>query len=251
LLLFTLIQMNIINGSEFDDPEETQLLPEDQTLLVHRVSGPLIGDVLSHGVKNEVDLAVANPALTGNTHPTTPSLPSQNKRATAQTFSRFELRINSCVFVSEVMKCLISDPTGYEGCLMNDHTRCRVNWNGDDAFDVKRSGMFANPAIDDEISMQYFFMSNLVSIPIFEITMNHAIGYKGLHFWALLRCIDACLDLGITCTEKCAIDMLELYIKLLFCVGVPLDKFKELIQHPQATKCLVCETVWHFCQPCY
>jgi hypothetical protein len=143
--------------------------------------------------------------------------------------------MNLCVLVSEMTECLILDPTGYEECLMNEHTRCRVNGIGDDTFYVKGSGMFADPTIDDEISMQYFFMTNLASIPIVEDTTNHAIGYNGLRFWALLRCVDACFDLGTTCTEKYASDTLELYIKLLFCVGVPLNKFKELMQHPQAT----------------
>jgi hypothetical protein len=82
------------DGSEFDDPKETQSLPEDQTLLVHRFSDPLIGAVLSHGVKNVVDLSVASPALASNKSPAMPSLPSQNKRATAQPVSRFELRMN-------------------------------------------------------------------------------------------------------------------------------------------------------------
>jgi hypothetical protein len=31
-------------------------------MLVHRFSDPLIGAVLSHDVKNEVDLSVANPS---------------------------------------------------------------------------------------------------------------------------------------------------------------------------------------------
>jgi hypothetical protein len=100
------------DGSDFDDPEEIQLLPEDQTLLVHCFSNPLIGAVLSHGVKNEVDFSIANPAIASNTRPATPSLPGHNKRATAQPFSHFELRMKSCVLVSEMMKLLISDPTG-------------------------------------------------------------------------------------------------------------------------------------------
>jgi hypothetical protein len=110
-----------------------------------------------------------------------------------------------------------------------------VNGNGDDTFYVKRSGMFPDPTIDDDISMQQFFISNLASIPIVEDMTNHEIGDKGLRFWALLHYADACLDPGITCTEKYSSDISELYIKLLFCVGVPLDKFKELMQHPQAT----------------
>jgi hypothetical protein len=204
------------------------LLPEDQTLLVHRFSDPLLGAVLSPGVKNEVDLSVTNPALASNKRPATPSLPSQNKRATAQPLSRFELRMNSCVLVSEVMKCLISYPMGYEECLMNEHTQCCVNGNGDDTFYVKRSGMFADPTIEDEISMQDFFMSNLVSIPIVGDKTNHAIGYKGLlRVWSLLRCVDACLDLGTTCTEKCASDTLELYIKLFLVVVSPWKKSRS------------------------
>jgi hypothetical protein len=111
-----------------------------------------------------------------------------------------------------------------------------VNGNGDGTSYVKQSGMFPDPTIDDKILMQHFFMSNLASISIANDTTNHTIGYKRLRFWDLLRCFDACLDIGITCTEKCASEMSELYIKLLFCVGVPLDKFKELMQHLQTNK---------------
>jgi hypothetical protein len=172
-------------------------------------------------VKNEVDLTVSHPVLTSNKRPETPSLSSQNKSATAQPSSRFELRMNSCVLVSEVMECLISDPTGYEECLMNDHTCCHVNGNGDGTFYVKRCGMFADPTIEDDIPMQDLFMSNLASIPIVEDTVNCAIGYKALLFWALLRCVDACLDLGITCTEKFASDTSDLFIFFCFVLVSP------------------------------
>jgi hypothetical protein len=78
-------------------------------------------------------------------------------------------------------------------------------------------------------------MSHIAAISTSEDATDHANGYKGIHFWALLRCVDACLDLGITCTEKCSSGMSELYIKLLMCLGMPLDKYKELMQHPQAS----------------
>jgi hypothetical protein len=74
------------------------------------------------------------------------------------------------------------------------------------ALFMKPSGMFAEATVDDKISMQYMFMSQLAYIPIFEDTTNHAIGYKGLCFWPPLYCVDVCLDLGITCTGKCDSD---------------------------------------------
>jgi hypothetical protein len=58
-------------------------------------------------------------------------------------------------------------------------------------------------------------MSQLAAIPTSEDATNHGHGYKGIHFWDLLRFVDACLDIGITCTGKCASKTSEFYIKLL------------------------------------
>jgi hypothetical protein len=82
--------------------------------------------------------------------------------------------------------------------------------------------------------MTYFFMGHLTVIPTSEDATNHAYGYKGIHFWDLLHCVDACLDLGITCTEKCASKTSEFYIKMLLCLGMQLDTYKECMQHTQA-----------------
>jgi hypothetical protein len=76
------------------------------------------------------------------------------------------------------------------------------------------------------VSMSAFSMSQLAEIPTSEDGTNHGNGYKGLHVWALLRRVDACLDLGITCTEKCASETSEFYIKLLFFICMSLDKYK-------------------------
>jgi hypothetical protein len=83
--------------------------------------------------------------------------------------------------------------------------------------------------------MQYFFISQLASITTQEDMNIYAVGYKCIHFWALLRCVDACLDLGMTCAEQCANTVSETYIKLIFCLGLPLEKFRESMQHPQSS----------------
>jgi hypothetical protein len=83
--------------------------------------------------------------------------------------------------------------------------------------------------------MTDFFMNHITAIPRSDDATDHTNGYKGIRFWALLCCVDACLDLGITCTEKCASETSELCIKLLLCLCVPLDKYLELMQHPQAS----------------
>jgi hypothetical protein len=82
------------DGSDFDDPEGTQLLPEDQTMLVHRFSDPLICAVLSqHGVNNKGNVYVPVAAILNNKRPATPSIQCQNKSGAAQASSRFESEV--------------------------------------------------------------------------------------------------------------------------------------------------------------
>jgi hypothetical protein len=117
------------DGSAFENPEETQLLPENQTLLVHRLSDPLSGTVLSHGVKNR-ELACPSCWCLEQTINIPQRLPFRAKTNGAQ--HRLHLDLNcvlNCVWLS-----LISGPMEYEDCLKNDDTHCRVNGNGDDIF---------------------------------------------------------------------------------------------------------------------
>jgi hypothetical protein len=84
--------------------------------------------------------------------------------------------------------------------------------------------------------IDHFFMGNLASIPMFEVSTNHGKGYRGLHFWALLRRVHACMDLGITCIEECGTHTAITYIHLLFCIGMPEDKLKDMMHNSQPTQ---------------
>jgi hypothetical protein len=67
-----------------------------------------------------------------------------------------------------------------------------------------------------------FFMGWVTDISTTEATVNTAIRYKGLCFWALLHCVDACMDLGVTCVEKCGNNTSKTY-----CIGMPVEKSKK------------------------
>jgi hypothetical protein len=48
-----------------------------------------------------------------------------------------------------------------------------------------------------------FFMGWVANIPTIEDAVNNAIGYEGLPYWSLLRCVDVCMDIGVICVEQC------------------------------------------------
>jgi hypothetical protein len=73
--------------------QKTQLLPDDQTLLVHRFSDPLIVAILSNGFKNKGNMSVPVSAILKSKRPATPSTQGPTKSGTVHASSRFELRI--------------------------------------------------------------------------------------------------------------------------------------------------------------
>jgi hypothetical protein len=81
-----------------------------------------------------------------------------------------------------------------------------------------------------------YSMGKIASIPLFEDSTNHGNCYRGLRFWALLRYVDVCMDLGITCIKVCVTQTAITYIHLLFCIGMLADKLNDMMQHPHPTQ---------------
>jgi hypothetical protein len=204
-----------------DVAEATQLLPEYCVVLVDRFGSPLY-----RGVKTEC-------TLSGEVTTLSDALPSitKSKRPSSLVIVTGDVEQNRCLayeqciragsVVAEVFELLVNDPGGYENMLLTDTARVtsieteRTHFISSEALSSTNQHATMKVSIKNEqlvlnlshhfsnkhfsflwssATMRDFFLSQLASIPLSHESVNRKNCYNGLHFWALLRCVDRVMD---------------------------------------------------------